>query len=574
MACLVLTSVTWLSSSVDAAGDEPAIHFVIDVSGSMSGSKLNEAVEAIKITAQSIPDTTALGLRSYAGSCSQSSVTPLVPIGVANDPEIIAAADSLSAGGGTPTTAALEEGLNELSAYPTTGAKRLVLLTDGDTQCGISVCDFIQQRDVSGLEITLYTVGLQVSAAAASDLTCAAEFTGGSFITAEDPTDLADALAQATGGATDRDGDGLPDAWEDSGRDLGFGVFDLTLRDGGATSNHKDVFVRIDAEKGAGLSDEAVQILVDAFSRAPVSNPDGTTGIRLHIERGPQLSATESDALRQPSGEHAGKPDWPKIIERLSPVARNYYHYAISVNWETAKYAGMADNIPGQLMVINNCGSREYKNWLGQTRANTKCQRSAVSQAANFMHELGHTLGLHHGGAAPLPACDTFGACDMENPYKPNYLSVMSYNFSHSGIPGWGVDFSRWGQGDLYILDESSLSEYDGVLSPNGSVPGDIQTLYYCPDGTQRKVHVNTGVDWNCSTVGRGSGIEPGRISSNIDYPAYHRPGRELEATSLGNETVLSPFNDWHFLDTNSSAFRGGLIGQTSGLYGGGGYYA
>lgn len=182
------------------AANEPVIHFVIDVSGSMSGQKLTEAVEAIKITAEAVPDTTALGLRTYEGSCNQSFVEPLVPIGLDNDEEIIAAADSLVALGGTPTTAALGEGIDELLAYPSSGPKRLVLLTDGDTQCGISVCSFIQQKDLGGVQITLYTVGLQVSPGAVADLTCAAEFTGGSFIPADDPNDLVEALGQATGG--------------------------------------------------------------------------------------------------------------------------------------------------------------------------------------------------------------------------------------------------------------------------------------------------------------------------------------------------------------------------------------
>ena len=162
--------------------------------------KLTEAVDAINTTVEAIPDTTALGLRSYAGSCNQSSVPVLVPIGLDNDDQIVAAANNLSAGGGTPTTAALDAGIDELLAYPSAGTKRLVLLTDGDTQCGISAYDFIKQKDLGSLELTLYTVGLQVSPVAAADLQCAAEYTGGTYIPADDPTDLADALGEATGG--------------------------------------------------------------------------------------------------------------------------------------------------------------------------------------------------------------------------------------------------------------------------------------------------------------------------------------------------------------------------------------
>jgi hypothetical protein len=185
-----------------AEQNNPSIHFVIDVSGSMAGDRLASAVEAVKQSAAAVPDTTALGLRSYAGGCDQSSVSPLVPIGVDNDAAISAAADQLVAGGGTPTTAALGEGFKELEAYSSTGPKRLVLLTDGDTQCGVTICDFVKQNLPGGVQLQLYAVGLQVSAEAASDLTCAAEATGGKYIPAQEPSELVDALLQATGGSS------------------------------------------------------------------------------------------------------------------------------------------------------------------------------------------------------------------------------------------------------------------------------------------------------------------------------------------------------------------------------------
>jgi len=41
--------------------------------------------------------------------------------------------------------------------------------------------------------------------------------------------------------------------------------------------------------------------------------------------------------------------------------------------------------------------------------------------ASAFMHELGHNLGLHHGGNEPAN-------------YKPNYLSIMNYRYEKSGV--------------------------------------------------------------------------------------------------------------------------------------------
>jgi len=45
-----------------------------------------------------------------------------------------------------------------------------------------------------------------------------------------------------------------------------------------------------------------------------------------------------------------------------------------------------------------------------------------------FMHELGHNLGLRHGGGFDSTAED------VPN-YKPNYLSVMNYSYQFVGIP-------------------------------------------------------------------------------------------------------------------------------------------
>jgi hypothetical protein len=59
-------------------------------------------------------------------------------------------------------------------------------------------------------------------------------------------------------------------------------------------------------------------------------------------------------------------------------------------------------------------------------------EATADQQEGTFMHELGHNLGLDHGGG------------DSMN-YKPNYLSVMNYTFQMTNIvPDRPLDYSRW----------------------------------------------------------------------------------------------------------------------------------
>src|SRR5262249_7140808 len=67
----------------------------------------------------------------------------------------------------------------------------------------------------------------------------------------------------------------------------------------GASPDHKDIYVQADwmdcARPGSDCGDDvhdekpflaALQRVQEVFAAAPVSNPDGTTGVRLHLELG------------------------------------------------------------------------------------------------------------------------------------------------------------------------------------------------------------------------------------------------------------------------------------------------
>jgi hypothetical protein len=70
---------------------------------------------------------------------------------------------------------------------------------------------------------------------------------------------------------------------------------------------------------------------------------------------------------------------------------------------------------------------------------NNSLQRNLLAnyQAATMMHELGHNLGLRHGGS------------DSRN-LKPNYVSVMNYLYSPIGLPTIGS-----AEGDRFDLARS-----------------------------------------------------------------------------------------------------------------------
>ena len=103
----------------------------------------------------------------------------------------------------------------------------------------------------------------------------------------------------------DTDEDGLMDIWEKPTRGVdadGDGTPDLRLAQLGANPYRKDLFLELDwlnpRTSGGGQlwscepAPGVTARLAAAFATAPVSNPDGSTGITLHVDAGPGLDRT------------------------------------------------------------------------------------------------------------------------------------------------------------------------------------------------------------------------------------------------------------------------------------------
>ncbi len=235
-------------------------------------------------------------------------------------------------------------------------------------------------------------------------------------------------------GLQDDDCDGLANAWETAiNPATGLkGFYDpnndhrgIALKD--ANPLHKDLYVEIDSMSGRAPSDAAINDVIAAYIGANVWNPlGGGAGVKLHVEAttSPLIPLVGCTAIW--SGFDALKAaNIGTQVDRASNTNQlleesNVKVYGLFINSQCGNTgsSGISEN-PGNDFVVS-LGS------FNPVGGNSMQQESA------FMHELGHTLGLDHGGSAPTPDC------------KPNFLSVMSTDLEFTDdVPGRNLDYSR-----------------------------------------------------------------------------------------------------------------------------------
>lgn len=339
---------------------------------------------------------------------------------------------------------------------------------------------------------------------------------------------------------TDQDGDGLLDTWETSGIDVnGDGQIEIDLPAMGARADHKDLFVEADwmvkpstcvgiicwggrnfKPNLASLRDAAT-----AMADSPVANPDGTTGINLHVDAGPnslmnpENNETWGSRSRANNVGHvrdlgsmsgSGNYSWGAFNQlkanNFEHVRADVFHYTIFADrYAQSGSSGIAqvgDPFEGDSFLVTD-GDADW----GPTGFSQR------QESGTFMHEFGHTLGLRHGGG------------DDVN-YKPNYLSIMSYDWQLDGRRP--LDYSRSALG---ALDETSLIEGNGLSGATGMF------AWSCPSDSIRMSSVAAQVDWDCN----GS-INGGAIAADINGDDSH--------------TTLHGFDDWSNL-----VYDGGAVG-------------
>ena len=291
----------------------------------------------------------------------------------------------------------------------------------------------------------------------------------------------------------DTDLDALPDEWEKSGMSVVTNTSDedvcypgdvralapdgkfVALNKMGANPTKKDIFVHADWMSGGTPydlkpTDFAMLRVIDAFA---------LEGINLHIDVGPESvlldgvggvwgDLSQAHAIGFSPATGSWDPTFTTLslgeLELIKATVdssghgflasgrEKTFHYALfanAVGCEFCRVIGAATT-PGNELLLG-LGSLAKRSYYGAPMPFSIIE---MDQSTIFMHELGHNLGLRHGGLD-----------DVQD--KPNYLSLMNYLFTPNGVLNSdgtrSFDYSRV---QLPTLGEDQLDEGIGIQDP------------------------------------------------------------------------------------------------------------
>jgi hypothetical protein len=385
----------------------------------------------------------------------------------------------------------------------------------------------------------------------------------------------------------DNDGDSLCDDWEQFGiDDDGNGTNDLPLplMPYGADPDHRDVFVEVDwidnskvhdkpesgtAVGATGVHAKGLSAVVEAFDFAPGSTI-ADPGISLHLSPGrpglvdegtPASLATsikgfDSDLQKTKVGAPndpcdgwfgtLGERDSTNCAPILGAKALVFRYALFGEHISDLEGAAGAADVGGNhlMLGLGALGSE----WARQAGAfGAYCLQIddcwGDEEASAFMHELGHSLGLRHGGS------------DEVN-FKPNHLSVMNYAYAwRTLVPGRELDYARY---TVPPLDENALDENAGLALSSVLSPQQIDDVKFhfprvwfkgasfpalCPD-VGVTVPVDGPIDWN----------QDGKYESSVHQ--FLRSTWDSSNCYSTSADLLTVESEWSNLDFNFRDWR------------------
>jgi hypothetical protein len=306
----------------------------------------------------------------------------------------------------------------------------------------------------------------------------------------------------------DSDNDGLYDSWETNGKPVSsYKTLDLAAL--GCNPLRKDILVEVDWMPDHQLKPEIIDKIKSVFRSAPVLNPDGSRGINVHIDSniGGGQVITDFETIDFCSLQAVSEGDFYDFKNNpayFSTDRFGVFHYCIIGRTNPSGSSGRAE-VEGDDFYIT-------LDYLMDNYDVTEFQELPDNPiVGTFVHELGHNLGLRHGGPGNAGA-------DRDETDKPNQRSTMNYRYQLEGISADGNVMSD--STGLHTFSEGMLKTIDEVTWKPG------RFLYSLCDGPDIDRDPDV-VNVNDDTLG-GMKVYSGVFNKDYD-----------------NVDVLSDYDEW-----------------------------
>jgi putative cell wall-binding protein len=360
----------------------------------------------------------------------------------------------------------------------------------------------------------------------------------------------------------DTDNDGIPDQWEVNGVWGKNGFLDLPGL--GADPQHADLFVYGDYQEGFEVSDEVRANARVAFAGSPLN---GGQGVNLHFVGGNAVPGSlirnlifTKDVSNQSSVDEETQKDFQRIATYSGFLASPYAGgdgVPQIVKWwlNYDRTDGDVENdgaVLGQAIINGSLLWTSVESQYRQLDPGANERALDWTRAANFVHELGHSIGLGHGGAS------------LEHSKTPKkYKSVMSYSYSTTGVPivpapndpngkiSFRIDYSR--QNTINndwrwrAAGGARYGSLEFVQGQNGEYPGFYGESFanvFSFDGEPTEVHDLEEITREIDPSDYAAFAEEFEFESALEFPAVTPPSGDWSAREQPTLTLQATHVD------------------------------